>query len=114
MLEKYTKKEQVEFNKEIEKLQKFVGGLLELKKIPTAVFVLDLKKEKTAVAEARKKKVPIIAFCDTNINPELATFPIPANDDATKSIELISHMINLAVKEGKDLAAKNSASIVNA
>ena len=105
-LEKYTKKEQVEFNKEIEKLKKLVGGLAELKKIPEAIFVLDVKKEKTAVAEARKRKIPIVAFCDTNINPDLIDYPIPANDDAVKSIEIIVGLIAEAVNEGKAEAVK--------
>ncbi|MFA4871607.1 MAG: 30S ribosomal protein S2 [Patescibacteria group bacterium] len=105
-LEKYTKKEQVEFQKEIEKLKKLVGGLAELKKIPEAIFVLDVKKEKTAVAEARKRKIPIVAFCDTNINPDLIDYPIPANDDAVKSIEIITGLIAEAVKEGKVEATK--------
>ncbi|MFA5029469.1 MAG: 30S ribosomal protein S2 [Patescibacteria group bacterium] len=98
---KYTKKEQVEFDKEIDKLQRFVGGLVELKKIPEAIFVLDVKKEKTAVSEARKKGVKIIGFCDTNINPDLLDYPIFANDDAVKSIELITGLMAEAIKEGK-------------
>ncbi|MEI6627636.1 MAG: 30S ribosomal protein S2, partial [bacterium] len=68
-LEKYTKKEQVEFAKEIEKLSRFVGGLTDLNKIPEAIFVCYVKKEKTAVAEATKRNVPIISFVDSNINP---------------------------------------------
>lgn len=100
-LKKYTKKEQVEFNKEIEKLEKFVGGLGDMKKVPQAIFVLDVKREKTAVAEARKKGIKVIGFCDTNINPDLLDYPIPANDDAVKSIEMITGLIAQAIKEGK-------------
>ncbi|MBI5765899.1 30S ribosomal protein S2 [Candidatus Falkowbacteria bacterium] len=107
-LEKYTKKEQVEFHKEIEKLKKLVGGLAELKKIPEAIFVLDVKKEKTAVAEARKRKIPIVAFCDTNINPDLIDYSIPANDDAVKSIEIITSIISETIKEGKTKQEKTS------
>src|SRR3989339_1073283 len=103
-LKKYTKKEQVDFNKEIEKLEKLVGGLVTLKKIPEAIFVLDVKREKTAVLEARAKGVKVIGFCDTNINPELIDFPIPANDDAVKSIEMITSLIAKAVIEGKNKA----------
>ena len=69
-LAKYTKKEQVNFSKQIEKLEKLVGGLAELGRIPEAIFVVDAKREKTAVAEARKRGVKIVGFCDTNINPE--------------------------------------------
>ena len=101
LLKKYTKKEQVNFNKEIEKLDKLVGGLSELKKIPEAIFVLDAKREKTAVTEARKKKVKVIGFCDTNINPELFDYPIFSNDDAIKSIELITSIVAEAVKAGQ-------------
>ena len=107
-LAKYTKNEQVGFNKEIEKLDKIVGGLGDLTKIPDAIFVLDVKKEKTAVTEARKKKVPIIGFCDTNTNPELLTYPIPANDDAVNSIELILKVVSQAINEGKAKPKQNS------
>ena len=100
-LAKYTKKEQVDFNKEIERLGKFVGGLGDMRKIPDAVFILDAKKEKTAIIEARKKGVPVVGFCDSNINPELFDYPIPANDDAVKSIELITKLAAEAIKEGK-------------
>jgi small subunit ribosomal protein S2 len=100
-LAKYTKKEQVDFQKESDKLQRFVGGLGDMRRIPDAVFVLDAKKEKTAIVEARKKGVPVVGFCDTNINPELLDYPIPANDDAVKSIELITKLVAEAVSEGK-------------
>ncbi|MEK7653393.1 MAG: 30S ribosomal protein S2 [Patescibacteria group bacterium] len=100
-LNKYTKKEQSLFAKEIEKLDKLVGGLGDLRKIPEAIFVVDAKKEKTAVEEALKKGVPIIGFADTNINPDDLTYPIPANDDAVKSIEIITSVICEAIKEGK-------------
>ncbi len=100
-LAKYTKKEQVDFNKEIERLGKFVGGLGDMRKIPEAVIILDAKKEKTAIVEARKKGVPIVGFCDSNINPELFDYPIPANDDAVKSIDLITGLLAEAILEGK-------------
>jgi len=101
ILDKYTKKEQVEFQKEAEKLHKFVGGLGDMRRIPDAVFVLDAKKEKTAIMEARKRGVPVVGFCDSNINPELLDYPIPANDDAIKSIEIITKYIAEAIKEGR-------------
>lgn len=100
-LAKYTKKEQVEFQKETDKLNKFVGGLGDMSKIPNAIFVLDAKREKTAITEARKKNVPVVAFCDTNINPENIDYPIPANDDAIKAIEIITATVADAIKEGK-------------
>jgi len=99
-LDKYTKKEQLEFDREIEKLDKMVGGIESLSRIPDAIFVVDVKKEKTAVSEAVKKNIPVIAMCDTNVNPQNISYVIPANDDAVKSIELITGLIAEAVKEG--------------
>lgn len=106
-LNKYTKKERSDFDKEIEKLKKFVGGLADLKKIPEAVFVLDAKREKTAVVEARNKKVKVVGLCDTNINPDLFDYPVPANDDAVKSIELIVSLAAKAISEGKSKIVSN-------
>jgi len=100
-LDKYTKKERLEIDREIEKLDKIVGGVVTMNKIPDVVFVCDIRKEKTAVREAARKNVPIVAMCDTNVNPEIVTYPIPANDDAVKSIELITSLVAEAVKEGK-------------
>lgn len=103
-LSKYTKKEQLKFQEEINKLNGYVGGIKDMNILPQAIFVVDIKKEKTAVKEARKKKIPIVAFVDTNDNPQLVDYAIPANNDATKSIELITGLIAEAVKEGKDQA----------
>ena len=100
-LAKYTKKEQLEFDKEISKLQQSVGGIANLKKIPDAIFISDLKKEKTAVAEANNLHIPVVAICDTNVNPEKAQYPIPANDDAVKSIEIICQTMSEAIVEGR-------------
>ena len=88
-LEKYTKKEKLDFDREIKRLEERVGGLVDLRKLPDAIFIWDLKEEKTAVAESHKMNIPIIAVCDTNVNPELAKYPIPANDDSTKTVSLI-------------------------
>ncbi len=100
-LEKYTKKEKVSFKKKIEKLENLVGGISNLKKVPDAIFVVDLKIEKTAISEAVRKHVPIIAMTDSNTDPTKITYPIPANDDATKSIDLITSLISESVNEGK-------------
>ena len=106
-LDKYTKKERLDFDKEIEKLDKMVGGVETLTKTPDAIFVIDIKNEKTAVAEARKKNIPIIALVDTNVNPELVSYPIPANDDSVKSIEIFTSLMAQAVLEGaKDRPAQ--------
>lgn len=101
-IEKYTKKEQLKFNEEIEKLNRFVGGIREMTSLPAAVFILDVREEKTAVREAVKKQVPIVAITDTNTNPVPIDYAIPANDDAIKSIEFITSLIAEAAKEGKE------------
>lgn len=98
-LAKYTKKEQSLFDKEIERLEQMVGGMTNLKKLPDAIFIVDVKHEATAVNEANKKKVPIIAICDTNSNPDLIDYPIPANDDGIKSIGLIVNLMAETIKE---------------
>jgi small subunit ribosomal protein S2 len=105
-LGKYTKKEQLEFVKKTQDLDMKVGGFAGLTKLPEAVFLLDLKTESTALAEAVETKVPIIAVCDTNVNPTDVAYPIPANDDAVKSIDMILSLVADAVKQGKKLAAE--------
>jgi len=100
-LEKYTKKERLDFDREIKKLEVRVAGLVSLNKTPDALFVWDIKEEETAVREAIQKNIPIIAVCDTNVNPELANYPIPANDDSTKTIDLILAAVKDAILNAK-------------
>lgn len=100
-MEKYKKHEQMMFQEEIEKLEFVLGGVEEMTTLPDALFIVDIKKERTAVKEALKKGIPIIALVDTNTNPEMIDYPIPANDDATKSIELITGIISEAIQSGK-------------
>lgn len=100
-LTKYTKKERLEFDREISKLELKVGGLVNLTKMPDAIFIWDIKKEKTAITEAVKKNIPVIAICDTNTNPKHVNYIIPSNDDATKTIKLVMNSIKEAVAEGK-------------
>ena len=100
-LAKYTKKEQVYFDKQIVKMDNNIGGIAKLDKLPDAIFILDLKKEKTSFLEAVARNVPIIAVCDTNVNPADVGYPIPANDDATKSIDILFRLMSEAIKEGK-------------
>lgn len=100
-LEKYTKKERLDFDREIKKLEVRVAGLVSLNKTPDALFVWDIKEEETAVREAIQKHIPIIAICDTNVNPELANYPIPANDDSTKTIDLILGAVKEAILNAK-------------
>ncbi|MFH1426785.1 MAG: 30S ribosomal protein S2 [Candidatus Kerfeldbacteria bacterium] len=99
-LGKYTKKEQLEFDREIERLEPLVGGLEHIEKIPDALFIIDVRDEKTALREANQMKVPVIAMCDTNADPFDVAYAIPANDDAVKSIELIVGTIAEAIAEG--------------
>lgn len=112
-LKKYTKKEQLEFDREIERLQPMVGGIEDMPKLPDAVFIVDVKDEKTAVREARRMHIPIIAITDTNVDPRLVDYPIPGNDDAIKSLDLILSTIAAAVQEGNVQAAQASAAAMD-
>ena len=105
-LKKYTKKEQLEFSKQINKLKINVGGLVNLTKNPDAIFIWDIKKEKTALAEANKKNIPVIAVCDTNVNPKGVNYIIPSNDDATKAVKMILNTVRDAVLEAKNSIKK--------
>jgi small subunit ribosomal protein S2 len=77
-----------------------LGGITELTRLPAALFVIDVKREHIAVSEAKKLGIPVFAMCDTNSNPELVDYPIPANDDAYKSIAVIVKSISQAIEEG--------------
>ncbi|MDO8592492.1 MAG: 30S ribosomal protein S2 [bacterium] len=108
-LDKYTKKERLDFDREIVKLETNVGGLVGLTKAPDAIFIWDIRKEKTAFTEAKKKKIPVAAVCDTNVNPDGIQYVIPANDDATKGIKLVMNLIKEAVEEGKTESQNKTA-----
>ena len=95
------KKEVVKLKLEIEKLEKYLGGVKEMKKLPGALFVIDPRKEKNAIAEARKLGVPIVAIVDTNCDPDEVDYVIPGNDDAIRTIKLISQTMASAVLEGR-------------
>ena len=95
------KKEVIKLNHEKEKLLKFLGGIRHMKDIPSAVFIVDPRKEKIAVAEARKLEIPIVAIVDTNCDPDEADYVIPGNDDAIRAVRLITSKIAEAVLEGK-------------
>ncbi|WP_066901637.1 30S ribosomal protein S2 [Streptobacillus notomytis] len=97
--EAYTKKEAAILRKEMEKLQKNVGGIKEMNTLPAALFVVDIKKEFLALEEAAKLGIPVIALIDSNVDPDLVTYRIPANDDAIRSIKLFSKVISQAVIE---------------
>lgn len=100
-LKKYTKKENVIIDREIARLTKFLGGLRDLKKIPDAVFIVDVKKEHAVVKEAKHKGVTVIGMVDTNADPNGVDFVIPANDDAVSSIKYIASKMSQAVADGK-------------
>jgi len=96
-----TKKEVIKLNLEIEKLEKFLGGIKTMDKLPGALFIVDPKKEKNAVLEARKLGIPIVAIVDTNCDPDEIDYVIPGNDDAIRSVKLISGAIANAVIEAR-------------
>ena len=95
------KKEVIKLNLEIEKLEKFMGGITEMKKQPAALFIVDPRKERIAVAEAHKLGIPIVAIVDTNCDPDEIDYVIPGNDDAIRAVKLIAAEMANAVLEGK-------------
>ena len=106
------KKEVVKLLHEIEKLEKYLGGVKDMRKLPGALFVVDPRKEHNAIAEARKLHIPIVAIVDTNCDPDEVDYVIPANDDAIRAIRLISATMANAVQEGRqgaDAAAEEAA-----
>ncbi len=96
-----TKKEVSLLEKELAKLKKNFGGIVSMERMPKAAFIVDTKKEDTAVREARKLGIPVIGLIDTNSNPDLVDYPIPGNDDATKSIQVITAFLADSVIEGR-------------
>ncbi|MCW1892482.1 MAG: 30S ribosomal protein S2 [Candidatus Uhrbacteria bacterium] len=110
-LGKYTKFEQLRFSEQVESYDEKIGGLGNMTRIPDAIFILDIRKDKTALEEATRRGVKVIAVCDSNVNPSDVAYPIPANDDAIKAIELIANTMAGAIKEGHDDWERNRASI---
>ena len=94
------KREKLMMSRERAKLDRVLGGIADLGRLPAALFIVDVKREHIAVKEAHKLGIPVFAMCDTNSNPELVQFPIPANDDASKSIQLIVGVIGKAIEDG--------------
>lgn len=95
-----SKRERLQISRERAKLEKNFGSIADLNKLPSAMFIIDINKENIAVAEARKLNIPTFAIVDTNTDPNLIDFPIPANDDASKSIAIIVEYLTKAVEEG--------------
>jgi small subunit ribosomal protein S2 len=96
-----TKKEVARLEKELGKLNKNFAGIVQMERMPAAMFVVDTKKEDTAIKEARRLAIPIVALLDTNSDPDIVDYPIPGNDDAMKSIRVITSIISDAVVEGR-------------
>ena len=95
------KKEVIKFNREIEKLEKFLGGIKDMKKLPGALFIVDPRKEKIAVSEAKKLGIPVVAIVDTNCDPDDVDYVIPGNDDAIRAVKLITSTMANAILEGR-------------
>ncbi|BBZ34319.1 30S ribosomal protein S2 [Mycolicibacterium confluentis] len=105
-----TKKEILMLTREKNKLERSLGGIRDMQKVPSAIWVVDTNKEHLAVAEARKLNIPIIAILDTNCDPDLVDYPIPGNDDAIRSAALLTKVVASAVAEGLQARAGASAS----
>lgn len=101
---KYTKKENLLIERKISRLSRFFEGLLNLDDKPDAIFVIDVKREIVAIKEARAKNIPVFAIVDSNVNPDLVNYPIPANDDSIRSIKIIVEKISQAIKDGQEVA----------
>lgn len=110
-LEKFTKKENLLMERELVRLTRIFGGIKGLKGMPGLLFVVDAKTELNAVLEAHKRQIPIVAICDTNTNPSFIDYPIPGNDDAVKSIRLITSKIADAVLAGTALFEKKQTEV---
>ena len=108
-----SKRERLQVMRQREKMEKNLGSIADLTRLPAAVFIVDIVKEHIALAEARKLGIPTFAMVDTNSDPNLVDFPIPANDDATKSIEKIVGVMLDAVREGQE-ERKNDKSLADA
>lgn len=108
-----TKKEALNLRRKMEKLHRVLGGVMHMGNLPDALFVVDPKKEHIAVVEARKLGIPIIGIVDTNCDPDLIDYPIPANDDAIKAVRLISSLMADAVIEGRNIANELAAAAMD-
>jgi small subunit ribosomal protein S2 len=102
---KYNKKEQLDFTNEAAALNRIFGGIKGMDQLPAAVFVVDAPKEALAIAEARKLGIPVVGIADTNADPDLIDYPIPANDDAIKAVTVITHMIAQSAADGNKIAS---------
>ena len=108
-LENRTKKERLEHSRQIAKMERSFGGIRQMKKLPDILFVVDPKREYIAIKEANRLKIPVVALCDTNCDPEGIDYVIPGNDDAIKSIRLFTSVIADAIIEGQQLGSSRGA-----
>ena len=99
------KKEVIKLKLEREKLEKYLGGIKHMKKLPSVIFIVDPRKERNAILEAKKLGIPVVAIVDTNCDPDEVDFPIPGNDDAIRAVKLIAETIANAMIEGREGAA---------
>ncbi len=107
-IDRFVKKERLIMGREKEKLDKVLSGIVNMTKLPGALFLVDVKKEHIAIEEARKLNIPVYAIVDTNCDPDLIDYAIPANDDAVKSIEVITRAIADAVIDGQSMAKQKA------
>ena len=107
------KKEVIGLKKEMEKLEKNLGGIKDMTKLPGVLFIVDPKKERIAILEARKLHIPVVGLIDTNCNPEDVDYPIPGNDDAIRAVKLIADVMANAVIEGRQGEVVTDANIAN-
>ena len=103
-IDQFVKKERLILSRDREKLEKVLNGIVNMTRLPGAIFVVDIKKEHIAISEAKKLNIPVYAIVDTNCDPDLVDYPIPANDDAVKSIEIILKAISDAAIDGSNVA----------
>jgi small subunit ribosomal protein S2 len=108
---KFPKHEQVKMGRYLERIKVYYGGVLALSQVPSALFIVDIKKEIAAVREAQRRELPVIGVVDTNSDPTGIEYVIPANDDAVGSVSYIMHAVAEAYKEGKDLRTKDLEAI---
>jgi len=105
-MDEITKKEALKIRKERMKLNKYLDGIRDMNRIPDIMFIIDIRNEEIAFKEALKLGIPVVAIVDTNIDPDDVAYPIPGNDDATKSIKLFTSVIAAAIEEGKEMREK--------
>lgn len=101
LAKKYTKREVLEFTREMEELTSKVGGIADMMELPSALVVFDVRSEMTAVEEARRRGIPVVGICDTNVNPDVVQYPIAGNDDAVKAVALFTRVFADVVLEGQ-------------